>query len=197
MTTLAVTAGLVAWTRRGPRQGLLVAITILAPLLTVPLVLATTAWRRRRPTPDPDVREVARLTGIALRSGHSLSRSLHHAALHSTQATSEAVEDVLRRARSAGLGPALAATSGPLGPLARRLAAAHRTGASAIGTVDAVERELTERQHAERLARVRRLPVQLTIPLVLLILPGSVLVLIGPPVIEEFARLADQWVLGP
>lgn len=143
------------------------------------------------PRPRVDVAAVARLTAVCLRAGLSLGGALAIVADRTPEPTRSAVTEVVRRARRAGLGPALAATSGPLGPLARRLAGAHRTGASLAMTIDTFERELVDSLHATRLARVRRLPVQLTVPLVLLILPGCVLLLVGPTLVGELGRLLD------
>lgn len=197
MMTAAVTVGLAIGNRWGAKRGVLAAGAILQPLTVIIAMATYLGYRRYRPRPEVDVSAVARLTGIALRAGLTLTQALTHAAASVTAPTRGAVEDILRRAQPIGLGPALAGTRGPLGPFARRLASVHRTGASLALTIDGLERELLESRHAAAAARVRRLPVQLTIPLVLLILPGCVLLLMGPTVIDELTRVLDPFRVYP
>lgn len=197
MTTVAITVGLVVASRWGAARGALAASAILLPWAAVGVMVVFLARRRYRRQPPVDVPAVARLAGIALRAGLTLSQALAHAETEVAEPTRGAVGDILRRSQPIGLGPALAATRGPLGPLARRLATVHRTGASLALTIDGFEHELIEARQAEAAARVRRLPVQLTIPLVLLILPGCVLLLIGPTVIDELTRVLDPFRVFP
>ena len=193
MTTLAVTVGVVVWARWGAARGILATLLVLLPLVGVGAAAAAAARRRYRRQPPVEPVDAARLIGIALRAGLSLPLSLAHAAAGLPDPTRSALQDILRRSSGLGLGPALAATRGPLGPLAHRLAGVHRTGASLSQTIDGLDRELTESRHATQLARARRLPVQLTLPLVLLTLPGSVLLLIGPTVVGELQRLTEPF----
>ena len=46
--------------------------------------------------------------------------------------------------------------------------------------------------HAERITVARRLPVRLLLPLALLILPGFVVLAVGPAVLQALARLAPM-----
>lgn len=197
MTTLAVAVGAIVWIRWGPGRGLLAALVVLLPFAGALAFVTGAALRRYRKGPPVEPADAARLIGIALRAGLSLPLSLAHAAAGVPEPTRGAIQEILRRSSGLGLGPALAATRGPLGHLAHRLAGVHRTGASLTQTIDGLERELTESSHATQLARVRRLPVQLTLPLVLLILPGCVLLLIGPTVIGELQRMAEPFGAMP
>ncbi len=197
MTTLACIVGLLIGFRFGPARGLLAAGSVLLPWAGAAIAVTILLRRRYRRPPQVDVVAVARLAGIALRAGLSLPQALAHAEERVSEPTRGSVGDLRRRAQHDGLGPALAATQGPLGPFARRLAGIHRAGASLTQAIDGFERELVEAGHAERVARVRRLPVQLTLPLVLLVLPGCVLLLVGPTVIDELNRMIQPFGVLP
>lgn len=135
--------------------------------------------RRLRSAPV-DLGAMARLLLIALTSGMPLAGALELAGSHAQ--VSSVVGVVLRRARMVGLAAALAEAPAPLRPLTIRLARAHTTGAPVADTVAAfIEEERTERR-AAMLSRINRLPVTLVVPLALLILPGFVLLTLGPTV---------------
>ena len=93
------------------------------------------------------------------------------------------VGDLLRRAARDGLGHALAAADGRGRPLYAGAARAVVTGAPLAPAVDAVVREAIAGQRAADLEAARRLPVRLMLPLALLILPGFVLLTVGPTVL--------------
>jgi hypothetical protein len=49
------------------------------------------------------------------------------------------------------------------------------------------------RERAKRLAKARSLPVRLMIPLTLLVLPGLVLLLYAPSLVQLFDDLTGAW----
>lgn len=162
MTTFLVGLGIVAIARRAR----------LAALLP------------HRPPPEPDVLEVAGLLSVGLHAGLSLPAALLAASDALGPPANAPLLRVVREGRLLGIGHALATTPGVLAELFRRLADAERTGAPLLGTIGAYEREREAEARAELVARARALPVRLAIPLTLLILPGAVLALLGPTVVD-------------
>jgi tight adherence protein C len=103
------------------------------------------------------------------------------------------VRSVLRVAREEGLAGALmAGADGPAGRLFAVLARAQVTGSSSIKAVALFVDEERKDRRARAAETAQRLPVKLTIPLALLILPGFVLLTLGPTVVSTVQRL-----LGP
>lgn len=162
-------------------------------LLAVLCVVAVGRWRRiagllpprRLPSPDPVV--VAGLVSVGLHAGLSLRGALATAA-DTLGPSAQPIRRVLREGALTGTGHALAAATGPLAGLLRRLAEAERTGAPVLATIGAFEREHEAQARARMVERARKLPIRLTVPLTLLVLPGSVLALLGPTVLELLAR---------
>jgi tight adherence protein C len=72
------------------------------------------------------------------------------------------------------------------------LARAQMTGSSTVQAIAGYVDEDRKRRQALAREAAQRLPVKLTVPLALLILPGFVLLTIGPTVIATVERL-----LGP
>lgn len=136
---------------------------------------------RRKPE-TADVEATARLLLIGLSAGLSLTAAMQTTADELDGESAGQMEAVLRVARLHGLARALSAASGELTPLLHRLARAQRTGAPSIGTIAAFIDDRRSVQRAEVLERMRRLPVTLTVPLALLILPGFILLTLGPTV---------------
>lgn len=129
-----------------------------------------------------DLGATARLLLIGLTSGMPLSGAFQTAGTYAGPPMQGMIDTVSRRARTIGFAAALAEAPAPLRPLAVRLARAHTTGAPMADTVAAfIEEERTERR-AAMLVRINRLPVTLVVPLALLILPGFVLLTLGPTV---------------
>jgi hypothetical protein len=102
------------------------------------------------------------------------------------------VRTVLRAARHQSLAVALSGAEGTTGRLFAALAGAQATGASSIRAVAAFVDEDRSVRKARAAEAAQRLPVKLTVPLALLILPGFVLLTFGPTVISTVQRL-----LGP
>lgn len=96
---------------------------------------------------------------------------------------------VARSARSAGSTVVLARAGGATGPLFRSVARANATGAPVGPVVASFVRDLRQARAAERAAATKKLPVRLLIPLTLLILPGFVVLTLGPALIGGLDRL--------
>jgi len=151
--------------------------------------LKVSAGRRRGAV---DVGATARMLLIGLSAGLSLASAMEAAADELGPEPAAELRLVLRRARVAGLATALATADGLSMRLFHRLARAHMTGAPTVGTIAAFIEEHRTVQRAAVLEKLRRLPVALTVPLALLILPGFVLLTLGPTV----ANIVQQLVGG-
>jgi hypothetical protein len=158
---------------------------------------ALRAARLRRagpPLSESDVDDLAALLVIGLSASRTLAGALEDASLQLGDATRGEVVDLLRRARIRGLAAALAETDGPLAPLASQLARAQISGAP---MVDAVAAFLQTRRGVVRstlLESARTLPVRLIVPVTLLLLPGFVLLLMGPFIVEQVGQLAGSGI---
>jgi Flp pilus assembly protein TadB len=126
---------------------------------------------------------------IGLSGGLPPAQALAAAAGEVDHSVGGQVRAVLRRAARTGLAAALAEGEGPAGELFRRLAGAQASGAptaaAVLGFVDARRAERRSRM----LTRIRSLPVTLSIPVALLLLPGFVLTVVGPTVVERAGDL--------
>ena len=91
--------------------------------------------------------------------------------------------------RGRGIGPALAADSSALAEVSNVLLVATVSGAPALPALEAHSRQEHHRRHTAAVERARRLPIRLLIPLTLLVLPGFVLITVGPTVADSLARL--------
>ena len=127
---------------------------------------------------------------IGLTAGLSLGATLARAQSQLERHQARAVAHLLRQARSSGMAAALASQAGS--PLYRILARAHVTGAPLAAVVGTFITQRREAHRAEQLARVRKLPIKLLVPLSLFILPGFVFLTVGPTLVHHLTRL-----LGP
>lgn len=135
---------------------------------------------------------VARVLLIGLTGGLSLSAALILTADEVEGPIGLEVRALLREGRRVGLQAALGATQGALRPLALLLSRAHASGAPMVSVVTAFVEEQSAVERSEVVLRLRRLPVKLLIPLTLLILPGFVVLVVGPAFLSALNRL-----LGP
>jgi tight adherence protein C len=126
---------------------------------------------------------------IALSAGLPVAASLEFAAAETGSTEATEVRAVLGSARHHGLTAALTGVEGPTGPLFATLARAQLTGSSAIEAVASFVDEERKSRRARATQAAQRLPVKLTVPLALLILPGFVLLTIGPTVVTTVQRL--------
>ena len=203
----AVAIGLVvhAGARRRWRSGPAVAAAVSATLAvaapwSIPLVglgwagiliRRSRARRRldRRPW-QPD--QLGQVLYIALSAGLPVAAALEFAGGEVDAIPAGEVRSVLRDARRRGLATALAEADGPARRMFGVLARAQMTGSSTVQAIAGYVDEDRKRRQALAREAAQRLPVKLTVPLALLILPGFVLLTIGPTVIATVERL-----LGP
>lgn len=146
-------------------------------------------WRliRRRRVPDPPITLVLLLLLVELRSGLSVLAALN--GVSEFLPGYESLRRVSRLSRVTGLVGALPYADDRLRPMVAQLARAQRSGASLGGAVrQMLESELAA-DRSRRIARARTLPVQLMIPVTLLMLPGLVLLLYAPSLLSMFGDL--------
>jgi tight adherence protein C len=204
--TLAVAAGvaassLVGRTRGGVPAlvaGSLVALAVAAPLPAAAALVALGCWllsrrlrrpRRQEAAAEADVVLLADLVALALGAGLSLPSALGEAAGEVAAPLAAEVRRLGRAMDRLGVAAALAAAGGRAERLYRLTARAAATGAPLAGAVEAFAAERRHAEQARRLERARRLPVRLLLPLALLILPGFVVLVVGPALLESLARL--------
>ena len=197
---IALYAGLARrWSSRaaaGAASGL--ALTVLAPLpgiaagASAAAIAARARLRRRRLREEAargDVTLLADLVALGLRAGLGLLEALRRAAPLVAPGLAAEVEGVLRAAGRSGSEAALAAAGGRAARLYRLAARAAATGAPLAEAVEAFAAERRHADHARAVEAARRLPVRMLVPLALLILPGFVVLAVGPALLEALARL--------
>jgi hypothetical protein len=190
--------------RRFPRlgrpllAGALASLTALAPVTGVGAALALVAWRfsrrfhRRRlaaQSAEADVVLLADLLALGLGAGLSLPLALDEAAVEVAPPLAAEVVGLRRAMDRLGVASALATATGRGEGLYRLTARAAATGAPLVAAVEAFAAERRHAEHSRRLEAARRLPVRLLLPLALLILPGFVVLVVGPALLEALARL--------
>jgi hypothetical protein len=157
-------------------------------------MLAPFAWSvaRRRNTADAPITLVLLLLLVALRSGLSVLAAIVE--VSSSLPRYRSLARVGRVALVSGLVAALPHADQALRPVVAQLARAQRSGASLSGAVRRLLDQELAAQKAARIARARALPVRLMLPVTLLMLPGLVLFLYAPTLIEMFSDVTG--VLG-
>lgn len=151
-------------------------------------------WRNRRsnlrPLDDSDIDQLAALLVIGLSASHTLAGAMDAAAREVGGPVRAEVDDLLRRSRVSGLARALAETEGPLALLTGQLARAHITGAPMIGAVAAFLDTRRAAARAGLMESARTLPVRLIVPVALFLLPGFIVLLMGPFIAAQVAELS-------
>jgi tight adherence protein C len=184
--------------RRPALAGAVAALLVLAPLLGSAAGLAAACWlaarRLRRPrleeaSAEADVVLLADLVGLGLGAGLSLPTALDEAAAEVAAPLAAEVRRLRRAMDRLGVATALAAAEGRGERLYRLTARAAATGAPLAAAVEAFAAERRHAEQAHHVERARRLPVRLLLPLALLILPGFVVLVVGPALLESLARL--------
>lgn len=200
MATAAVVHEFVV--RRRPRwagwAAALAALATLAPPLAL-LVVASTgllhrhrrlaAQRAQQKAAAADVVVLGELVLLGLGAGLTFPAALAAASPEVAPPLRREVEGVLRRSRRAGLSPVLAQAGGRSRRLYRLTARAISTGAPLAAAVEAFVHDLRAEERARSLAAARKLPVRLLAPLALLILPGFILMTVGPALVASLERL--------
>ncbi|HUF95519.1 MAG TPA: hypothetical protein VMO52_05495 [Acidimicrobiia bacterium] len=152
------------------------------PGLVLSLLILSTYRHLPRRIPTNNLRPVLMVLLVELRGGRSVLASLQAAAVRFPD--DERLTRLVRIAAVTGLAAAVDESRGSMRLLLAQLARAQVSGSSAA---DAVRRFLESdiaRERARRLARMRALPVRLTVPLTLLILPGVVVLSYGPTILS-------------
>jgi tight adherence protein C len=180
------------WTRLVPAAAVWMPVPALIGgtlLLSVRRVRSARASRRRSAEADADVVVLAELTALGLAGGLDPATALRGAAERVAPELRREVLKVLRRARTLGLADALASASGRAERFYRLIARAVDTGAPVRAAVESFVDEAADEDRARNLTEARRLPVKLLFPLALLILPGFMVLTIGPAVLSSLRRL--------
>ena len=145
--------------------------------------------RRRETLARADVVTLAELSGLGLAAGFDFAGSLQRAAEPLSAEVRAEVQRMLRRARRRGLSVALATEGGRCRRFFRLTARAVEAGAPVQAAVGAFVDGAHSAERARSLAAIRRLPVKLLFPLALLILPGFLLLTVGPALLGGLQRL--------
>lgn len=173
---------------------LVAALVVFRPWLGL-VGLTAIGWRRRprRPEVDEAAQQAlaARIVLVGLTAGIPLLGALELAVGRTRGKVAEELSLVTRRSRREGVSQALTHWTGPTtNPLLARLAMSAASGAPMAEAVTAYLAELRLARRTVSLERARRLPVTLMIPLGLLILPGFVLLFVGPILLGSLTELA-------
>jgi hypothetical protein len=148
------------------------------------LAVLEVARRRPRRRQQPDPLGVAARLLVLVGTGLPLV-----AALEAAAGSEPEIAELVRRSRRLGTAGALAGAGGPLAPLMHRLADAASSGSPLEPTIRAFIDGERRRRHTRAVERARRLPVRLMIPMTLLVLPGFVVMVYGPALMDMVLRL--------
>jgi len=138
---------------------------------------------------EADVVMFADLLALGLGAGLGLPLAFEEAGRELAPGLAAEVIRVRRAMDQLGVSVALATAEGRAERLYRITGRAAATGAPLLSAVEAFASERRHAEHMRRLEAARRLPVRLLLPLALLILPGFVVLAVGPALLESLARL--------
>lgn len=175
------------------------ALVLRYPWLSIGLALPDLAGRYRKARSrrreqsraefDPLV--VARVIQVGLAGGLPLTAALSLAVGEVGQLVAGELTATLRTARREGMSSAMAtSTASFMRPLFGRIALAQASGAPMHEAVSAYLTDGRAARRGKALEQVRRLPVALMVPLGLLILPGFVVLFVGPIVLNSLMDLS-------
>lgn len=200
----AVIFGLVGYAvarRNVPRYaaafGLVVGLVPVAPAAALGLATALALWilrerlragRERRQVPNGEVLLLAELTALGLSAGMAFPASVEAAAQGVGPVLASDVRATLRSS-ARGAASSFEAAAGAAETLFRLAGRAVATGAPLLPAVNGYAAELRSEERTASLAAARRLPVRLLFPLTLLILPGFLILTVGPTVLTGLRRL--------
>jgi hypothetical protein len=183
----------------GGALGAALAGTVLvSPLVTAAVgavAIARIRWRRaaaikqRDTLAEADATLVADLVALGLTAGLSVRAALEEAQPHLGSRLGDDVDRLLDDMDRRGAAAALSTAAGALEPFGRVASAAALSGAPLASAIAAHATARRRTEHAARVTAARRLPVRLLLPLALLILPGFVLLAVGPALLQALARL--------
>ncbi len=202
MTVSILVALLLAGTPLRPMLVLLAGVAgaaaVAAPVLLIPGGMAGGIYvllrrLRARTTEREQRREdaalLADLTALALTGGLGIRPALEIAAGAVGGPVADEVDRLLRHARVDGMAVAMTGAGGAGRELYRVIGRAISTGSALVDQVTRVADELHADTAAQKLEKVRRVPVAMLFPLTLLILPGFLLLTIAPALLDAFMHL--------
>lgn len=136
-----------------------------------------------------DVLALGELSLLGLSAGLSFSQSLRLAAEPLGDLVRADVDRVLRSARLVGLPAALAAAEGRCARLFALASRSVDSGSPVSGAVEAFVDDAVADRRERSLTAARRLPIKLLFPLALLILPGFMILTVGPALLGSLEKL--------
>ena len=160
-------------------------------LLLAAALASPVRFRRRRSlqVPTTAVADLCALLGLAVDGGMGLKAAMRWAVDFADPSLRPGLIAVLRNAAGVGMATALRSGEGPAAELLLALARPVETGAR-IGPVLEGLRDRLEAEHSAAVEeRLQQLPVKLLLPLALLMLPGLVLMIVAPALIDALSRL--------
>lgn len=130
-------------------------------------------------------------TALGVGAGLSFAEAAALAADHVDPRSSRRIRTSLRRAHARGpLVDTASDSNDPIGRMFRVGAQAEDTGAPLRSALEALVLEVHSELDTAAEERLAKLPVKLVIPLALLILPGFILLAVGPAVVSGLLRLS-------
>lgn len=162
-------------------------LVVMAPLML--LIRRRIARRSRRVDTEDDVILLADLMAIGVAAGLNVSASLELASQHVGGEVAIDVATALHRASRLGTATGLISMEGAASEVFRTIAVTSVAGAPLGSGLGALASRLRRDRHASAVEDARRLPVRLLVPLTLLVLPGFVVIAVGPAVVDAISRL--------
>lgn len=148
-------------------------------------------WRRPSARLAASRRLILVLLLVEVRSGVSVLAALQRVASH--VGGDPELNTVARVATVGGLTTALAEAPPRLRPVVAQLARAQRSGSSLSDAIRSMIEQDIAAEKAARMARAKTLPVRLMIPVTLLMLPGLVLMLYAPTLLQLLGDVVGAW----
>lgn len=143
---------------------------------------------RTRMEADPgDPVGFGRLLIVALSAGLGLAEGWDLAARYSGGMAAREATELARRALTSGLAAELRKSEGSLAPIASSISQAQLVGAPLLPAIRGAVQRLRSESRARRIERIRTLSVKLTLPVSLLLLPGFLLVVVLPHLLDGVA----------
>jgi len=133
--------------------------------------------------------EASELIALGLAGGLSVAAAHQVALTYVAPEARVALGRLVRSMKDRGTRAALIADDGPMSAASQVLATAAVSGAPALPALEGHLEVEAHRRHSERAEAARKLPVRLLLPLTLLVLPGFVLLTVGPTVVGSLTRL--------
>ena len=146
-----------------------------------------TLTRRRRVSPQRPIRSILLVILVELRGGMSVLGALGR--VGKSYPHDAELQRVVRLASVAGLTAAADSASGELQRLVAQLARSSHSGAPTADMVRSMLESEIAGERSRRIEKARTLPIRLMIPIALLVLPGLVLLLYAPSLLQTWQDL--------